>query len=49
MTFGPPLELPGADDLPRAQRARVVTERLTEAFRDAARVRGGGHVEPRCR
>ena len=32
-TFGPPLELPG-HDVPRAQRAHLVTERLNQAFRD---------------
>jgi cytidylate kinase len=32
-TFGPPLELPGAD-VPRAQRAQLVTERLNQAFSD---------------
>jgi cytidylate kinase len=31
VTFGPPVELP-SDDLPRSERARVVTERLIEAF-----------------
>ena len=31
VTFGPPLELPAAD-LPRSERARVVTEGLIEAF-----------------
>jgi cytidylate kinase len=33
VTFGPPLELPGSD-VPRAQRAHLVTERLNQAFRD---------------
>jgi cytidylate kinase len=33
VTFGPPLELPG-NDVPRAQRAHLVTERLNQAFRD---------------
>jgi 1-acyl-sn-glycerol-3-phosphate acyltransferase len=32
VTFGPPLELPGID-VPRAQRAQLVAERLNEAFR----------------
>ena len=32
-TFGPPLEVPGTD-VPRAQRAQLVTERLDQAFRD---------------
>jgi cytidylate kinase len=31
VTFGPPLELPGAD-VPRSQRGQVVTERLVQAF-----------------
>jgi CMP/dCMP kinase len=31
--FGPPLELPGGD-VPRSQRAQVVSERLTAAYRD---------------
>jgi hypothetical protein len=33
VAFGPPLELPGAD-LPRSERARVVTERLVQAFQN---------------
>ena len=33
VTFGPPLELPG-NDMPRAQRSLLVTERLNKAFRD---------------
>jgi len=33
VTFGAPLELP-SDDLPRSERARVVTERLVEAFQE---------------
>jgi cytidylate kinase len=33
VTFGPPLELPG-NDMPRAQRSLLVTERLNRAFRD---------------
>jgi 1-acyl-sn-glycerol-3-phosphate acyltransferase len=32
VTFGPPLELP-AKDMPRAQKALVITQRLTEAYR----------------
>ena len=32
-TFGPPLEVPGTD-VPRAQPAQLVTERLDQAFRD---------------
>jgi 1-acyl-sn-glycerol-3-phosphate acyltransferase len=31
VTFGEPLDLPG-EDLPRAQRAQLVSERLTQAF-----------------
>jgi cytidylate kinase len=31
VTFGPPLELPGAD-VPRSQRGQIVTERLIQAF-----------------
>jgi hypothetical protein len=33
VAFGPPLELPGAE-VPRAQRAVLVTERLNQAFHE---------------
>ena len=41
VAFGPPLELP-ADELPRAQRGQQLSERLTAAFQQSARLHGGG-------